>query len=141
MKLDPQNAQARQVQDEAAAALKAIDDAVAAVGSATAADDRERLADAAFALMTLAPAHPEGERAATAAGPLFRPRAEAARRLAQDARRAAEQAGSGQTTAFLEAAQAQQKGEQALTAGQVVPAARSFLQARAGFERARRARS
>jgi serine/threonine protein kinase len=141
LKLDPQNAPARQVLDEAAAALKAIDDAVSSVASATAANDRERLAETAFALMTLVPDHPEGDRAATAAGPLFRPRADAARRLAQEARRAAEQAGSGQTTAFLAAAQAQQKGEQALSAGQAVPAARSFLQARAGFERARRTRS
>ena len=98
------------------------------------------MAGAAFDLMTLAPAHPEAERAATDAGPAFRPRAEAARRLEQEARRAAEQAGAGQTAAFAEAAQLEQKGEQALKAGQTVAAARQFLEARLGFERARRAR-
>jgi len=140
LKLDPQSAGARQVLEEASAALKAIDGAVAAVRSATAAGDRERLAGAAFDLMTLAPAHPEAERAAAGAGPLFRPRAEAARRLEQEARRAAEQAGSGHTAAFAEASQLEQKGEQALQAGQAVQAARQFLEARFGFERARRNR-
>ena len=139
LKLDPQNAGARQVLEEASAALKAIDDAVAAVRSATAAGDRERMAGAAFDLMALAPAHPEAERAAAGAGPVFRPRAEAARRLEQEARRAAEQADSGQTAAFAEATQLEQRGEQALKAGQSVQAARQFLEARLAFERARRA--
>ena len=137
--LDPQNAGARRVLEEASAALKAIDDAAAAVHSATAAADRERVAGAAFDLMTLAPAHPEAERAATAAGPLFRHRAEAAQRLEREARRAAEQAGSEQTAAFTEAALLEQKGEQALRSGQTVAAARHFLEARLGFDRARRA--
>ena len=140
LKLDPQNAGARQVLEEAGAALKAIDDAVAAVRSATAAGDRERVAGAAFDLMKLDPAHPEAERAAAAAGAAFRPRAEEARRLEQEARRAAEQAGSEQTAAFAEAARLEQKGEQALRSGQTVAAARRFLEARLGFERARRDR-
>jgi len=140
LKLDPQNAGARQVVEEAGAALKAIDDAVAAIQSATATGDRERVASAAFDLMVLAPAHSEAERAAAAAGPLFRPRAEAARRLEQEARRAAEQAGSEQTAAFAEAVLLEQKGELALQAGQTVAAARRFLEARLGFNRARRTR-
>ena len=140
LKLDPQNAGARQVLEEAGAALKSIDDGVAAIQSATAAGDRERVASAAFDLMTLAPAHPEAERAANAAGLLFRTRADAARRLEQEARRAAEQAGAGQTAAFAEAALLEQKGEQALQSGQTVAAARRFLEARLGFNRARRPR-
>jgi eukaryotic-like serine/threonine-protein kinase len=140
LKLDPQNAGARQVLEQAGAALKAIDDAVAAVHEATAANDRERVAGAAFDLMTLAPAHPEAGRAAAAAGLLFRPRAETARRLGQEARRTAEEAGSGQTAAFAEAARLEQMGEQALQSGQTVAAARHFLEARLGFERARRDR-
>jgi len=98
------------------------------------------VASAAFDLMVLAPAHSEAERAAAAAGPLFRPRAEAARRLEQEARRAAEQAGSEQTAAFAEAVLLEQKGELALQSGQTVAAARRFLEARLGFNRARRTR-
>jgi serine/threonine protein kinase len=138
--LDPNDAGAQQVLEEARAAQKAIDDAVGAVRSATAAADREQMAGAAFDLMKLAPTHPEAERAAAAAGPLFRPRAEAAQRLEQEARRAAEQAGSSQAAAFAEATQLEQKGEKALSAGQAVAAAQRFLEARLGFERARRTR-
>jgi tRNA A-37 threonylcarbamoyl transferase component Bud32/tetratricopeptide (TPR) repeat protein len=140
LSLDPQSAAARQVLEEARAALKAIDDAAAAVRSATASNDRERMAAAAFDLMTLAPTHPDAEQAAAAAGPIFRPRAEEARRLEQEARRSAEQKGSGQTAAFAQAAQLEQRGEQSLRAGQPVAAAQRFLEARRDFERAARPR-
>jgi serine/threonine-protein kinase len=140
LKLDPQNAGARQVLQEAGIALKAIDDAVAAVRSAIAAGDREGVAGAAFALMELDPAHPEAERAATSVAPAFRPRAEQARRLAQEARREAERAGSEGTAAFSEAVLLDQKGGRALQSGQPVAAARHFLEARRAFERAGRAR-
>jgi tRNA A-37 threonylcarbamoyl transferase component Bud32/tetratricopeptide (TPR) repeat protein len=140
LELDPQNAGAREVLDRANAAMKAVDAAVAAVQAATAANDRERMAGAALDLMTLVPAHPEAARAAAAAGPLFRPRADTARRLEQDARRAAERAGSGRTPAFAEAVDSEQKGEQALQAGQPVAAAQRFSEARLAFERAVKAR-
>ena len=139
LKLDPQNPEARQVVEEAGAALKAIDDAVAAVQSATAAATASGW-PARPEPHGARPGAPGGGAAAAAAGPLFRPRAEAARRLEQEARRAAEQAGSGQTTAFAEAVLLEQKGEQALQSGQTVAAARRFLEARLDFDRARRTR-
>jgi serine/threonine-protein kinase len=139
LKLDPQNAVAQQVLREAGVALKAIDDAVAAVRSAVASGDRGSVAGSAFDLMKLDPAHPEAERAATAVAAAFRPRAEEARRLAQEARRAAERAGAGRTAAFAEAARLDQKAAQELQSGQVVAAARHFLEARLGYEQARQA--
>jgi hypothetical protein len=140
LKLDPQSAGAREVLLEAGAAVKAIDDALAAVRSATTAADRGRLAGAAFDLMKLDPGHPEAERAATAAAAAFRPLADEARRLAQEARREAAEAGADRTAAFAEAALLDQKGERALQSGDPAAAARHFLEARLGFERARRAR-
>jgi serine/threonine-protein kinase len=140
LRLDPQNAPAREVMEEAGVALKAIDEAVAALRSAVSAGDRERLAGAAFDLMKLDPAHAEAERAATAAAPAFRPRAEEARRLAQMARREAETAGSDGTAAFAAAVALDQKGAQAMQSGQAVSAARHFLAARLAFDRARRSR-
>jgi hypothetical protein len=137
LKLDPRNAAARQVLDEAAATLKRIDEALTAVRSSG--GDRERLAGAALELMTLDPGHPEAENAATAAGSSFRPKAEEARRLEQQARRAAEQAGADGAPAFAEGADLERQGEQALAAGQSVVAARRFLEARGRFERARHA--
>ncbi len=140
LKLDPQNAEARSVLDLALAGSKAIDDAVAAVRTATTTGDRERLAGAAFDLMKLEPSHPDAEPAAASAGPAFRPRADEARRLEQEARREAEQAGADRTPAFAEGIDLERKGEQALQAGQAVTAARRFLEARMGFDRARRTR-
>ena len=114
LKLDPQNAGARRVLDEAGAALEGDRRRRRRGPVGPAADDRERLAGAAFDLMTLDPGHPEAERAATAAGRAFRPRAEGARRLEQEARRAAEEAGAERTAAFAEGADLEQKGDQAL---------------------------
>jgi hypothetical protein len=140
LKLDPQDSGAQEVVREAQDALKAIDDAAAALRSASGGGDAERLAGAAFDLMKLDPAHPEAEKAATTAGPAFRTRVDEARRLEQEARRAAERNGAGGAAAFANAAELEKKAEQALQAGQPVTAARRFLEARRGFERARRAR-
>jgi hypothetical protein len=135
LKLDPQNARARQVLDEAAATLRKVDEAVGAIREAG--TDREGLARAALALMLLDPGHPEAERAAATAGTAFRARADEARRLEQQARRAAEQAGAAQHPAFGEGLELERQADQALTSGYAVTAARRFLEARIRFERAR----
>ncbi len=137
LKIDPQNAAARQLLDEAAVTLGRIDEALGAVRAAGA--DRERLAQAALDLMALDPGHPEAEKAASAAGSAFRPRADEARRLAQQARKAAEEKGAERTPAFSEGADLVRQGDQALASGQNATAARRFLEARRQFERARRA--
>ena len=138
LKLDPQNAAARQIADEAGAALKAVEKAASALRDAVASGQRERVAAAAFELMKLDPANEEAQKAAAGAGAAFRPRADEARRLAQDARREAEGAGAGGTAAFAAAAGRDEKGAQALGAGQAVAAAREFLAARVAYERSRR---
>jgi tetratricopeptide (TPR) repeat protein len=136
LKLDPQNVPARKVLDEAEATLRRIDAAVGAVREAG--TERDRLARAALDLMTLDPGHPEAEKAATAAGSAFRPRADEARRLEQQARRAAEEAGAGQLSSFDEGVALERQGDQALASGYAVTAARRFLEARNRFERAQR---
>ncbi len=138
LRLDPQNAAARQIADEAGLAQKAIDQAGAALREAVATGKSDRVAAAAFDLMKLDPANAEAEKAATAAGAAFRPRAEEARRLAQDARREAESAGSSGTAAFAAGAGLDEKAGEALKSGQAVAAARQFLAARLAFERARK---
>jgi len=140
LRLDPRNAAALQIVQEAGAAQKAIDDAVAALRKAVTIGERERVAGAAFDLMKLDPENGEAEKAAAAAGPAFRPRAEEARRLVQDARREADSAGSSGSAAFATAIGLDDKGGQALRSGQPVAAARQFLAARLAFERARRGR-
>ena len=138
LRLDPRNAAAKRILADANASLKQVDDAVAEVRAAG--EDRERLAAAAIRLMRLDPGHPDAERAATAAGNRFRPSAEEARRLAEQAFRSAEQKGAAQLPVFAEGADLRRQGEQALAAGQPVLAARRFLEARRLFERAERAR-
>jgi len=137
LKLDPANAAARQVLDQAADRLKQIDVAVGAVRAAD--GDRTRLADTAFGLMVLDPGHPEAEKAAAAARSAFRPKVDEARRLDQEARQAARQAGADGAPLFAEAIDLERQGDQALASGYVVIAARRFLEARNRFERARRA--
>jgi len=136
LKLDPQNAGARQVFDEASASLKRIAEAVTALREAE--GDPERLAGAAFELMKLDPGHPEAERAASAAGSAFRPRVDEARRLEQGERRAAEQRDAGRRPAFAEGLNREAAANKALQQGQAPAAARAFLEARRLFARARR---
>jgi serine/threonine protein kinase len=140
LRLEPQNAAARQIADEAGVALKAVGEAASALREAVASGQRERVAGAAFELMKLDPANGEAEKAATAAGAAFRPRAGEARRLAQDARREAEGAGSQGTAAFATGVGLDEKGALALNAGQAVAAARQFLAARLAYERAGKGR-
>ncbi len=138
LKLDPVNQEARRVLSQAGAALKRLDDALAALRAASAAGGPERLASAALDVMKLDPANPDAEKAATAAGPAFRSRVEEARRLAQQAREAAGGAGAERSPAYGEAASQQARGDQAAQAGRAALAARSYLEAVRGFERAGR---
>jgi len=140
LRLDPRNAAARQIVEEAGLAQKATDQAVSALRAAVAGGRRERVAGAAFDLMKLDPENAEAEKAASAAGPAFGPRAEEASRLAQDARREAESAGSSDTPAFAAGVGLEGKAGQALKSGQTVAATRQFLAARLAFERSRKAR-
>jgi serine/threonine-protein kinase len=140
LRLDPGNAEARQIREEAVSARRAIDGAVAALREAESSGDRERIAAAAFALMSLEPANGDAAKGAASAGPAFRDRAEEARRLAQDARRAAEGAGANGSAAFATGVGLAERATQALRSGQPVEAAGQFLAARVAFDRARRAR-
>jgi tetratricopeptide (TPR) repeat protein len=135
LKLDPESAAAREVFDAATQALKKVDAAVASIQAAG--GDRERLAAAAFELMTIDPGHPEAEKAAAAAGPPFRSRAEQARGLARQERQKAGQAGADRSSQFARGLDLERQGERALEAGQLATAARRFVEARGCFERAR----
>jgi len=133
LKLDPAHAEARAVADEAAAGLARIQTALAALRQA---GSGAGSAAAAFELMKVDPGSPDAEAAATGAGAAFLPRAEDARRLAEQARAAATAAGAARATAFADGVALQRQGEQSLRAGQSVAAAQRFLEARARFERA-----
>ena len=88
--------------------------------------------------MKVDPRSLDAEAAATGAGAAFLPRAEEARRLAEEARAAASAGGASRATAFADGVALQRQGEQSFRAGQAVAAAQRFLEARARFERASR---
>jgi serine/threonine-protein kinase len=135
LEMDPENAPARQVLDEAKALRERLEQALVALRAA--APDPARVSDAALAVMALEPASAEAEKAARGAGAPFRARAEQARRMMAEARQAAEQGGHGAEAAFAEATALASQGERAL-ASDPVAAARRFLEARARFTHAAR---
>ncbi len=140
LKLDPANAEARAVLDEASERARLADAARTALQKAQSGrGDVAAIVAAAFELMKVAPADGEAEKAARESGDLFRSRAEASRRLAAEARTAAESAGATTLPIFSDAGGLQEQGERALQAEKPVNAARHFLEARIRFERAKRA--
>lgn len=137
LKLDPVNAEAKAVLDEATERLRLSEDAVRALRQA-----QSRGGDAlaaAFELLKLDPANADALKAVSSAGSAFRPRAEEAGRLAAEAEAAAERAGASKDSGFAAARTLVDQGRQALESGQLVNAARRFLEARLRFDRAARA--
>jgi serine/threonine-protein kinase len=138
LKLDPQSQPAREVLDAANKALKQVDVALGAVQAAG--TDKEKLATAAYELMSVDPGRPEAARAANAAGSAFRGRVDEARNVARQERQKAEQAGADRSSAFAQGADLEKQGDRALESGQLATAARRFLEARGRFAEASAAR-
>ncbi len=136
LKLDETHADAKAVLDEAADRLKRAEGAALALREAQAAGGD--VAAAAFELLKTDPASADAEKAAQASGAAFRPRAEEARRDTAQARTAAEAAGAASLPGFADANALERQGQQAFESGQLVGAARRFLEARIRFERAER---
>jgi serine/threonine protein kinase len=138
LKLDPKNAPAKKIQDEAQALLKDLDAAAEEARAALKARDTDKASQAFWKLLTIDPNHAAAEELA---GPLdrqFRAQAEEAQRLMSQSRGAAEKVKAGTLEPFSEAATAARAGEALLAKRQFAQAARKFLDARDGFERARR---
>jgi serine/threonine-protein kinase len=138
LKLDPKNAPAKKILDEAQALLKDLDAAAEEARAALKAKDTDKASQAFWKLLTIDPNHPAAEELA---GPLdrqFRAQAEEAQRLMSQSRGAAEKVKAGTLEPFSEAATAARAGDALLAKRQFAQAARKFLDARDGFERARR---
>jgi len=133
LKLDPKNVQARQVMEGAQRILKVLEQAVEEARSATADGDAEKARTALWSVIRLDPDNTAVDEVASRNEPLFRPRAEEARRLALEARAAAEKArvAAPEGTTLLGEAEAAFKG------GRYVAAARRFVKAQGAFDRAR----
>ena len=137
LKLDPQSADAKQVFEHARDALKQLDDAAAEAKSALGAGDLDKAAEALWRVLSANPGHSS---VVDLAGPLdgsFRVRAEEARRLMVEARSGADRVKAGALEAFSLAAGQAKDGEALFAKGAFAQAARRFLEARDGFDRAR----
>ncbi|HXB55352.1 MAG TPA: protein kinase [Vicinamibacteria bacterium] len=138
LKLDPKNAPAQKILDEAQALLKDLEAAAQEARAGLKAGNTDKASQAFWNLLTIDPNHAAVEELA---GPLdrqFRAQAEEAQHLMSQARGAAERVKAGSLEPFSEAATAARAGEGFLAKRQFAQAARKFLDARDGFERARR---
>ena len=134
LKLDPQSKDANEVLEAANKGLQQVETALAAVQAAG--NDKEKLAAAAYELMSVDPGRPEAARAANAAGASFRGRVDDARGAARQQRQKAEQGGADRSSAFVQGADLEKQGDRASESGQLATAARRYLEARNKFAEA-----
>ena len=138
LRSDPQNEAAKEIVRQANAAQAGIEEAVARVRVRLGSGDSEGAADALSQLLTLDPRHPEAASFAGKLNQVFKGRAQEAQRSMQRARSDAERARAGGTSEFAQAAALGRAGELAFRGGEYASAAKQFMEAREGFERARR---
>jgi serine/threonine-protein kinase len=134
LKLDPANAEAKDIVTRAGAIAAEGDAAAAAARNAGAAG----AAQALWRLMSVDPGHAAVDEIAPKHEASFKARADEARRLAGTARAAADQSGASATDAFREGSTFVRDGDTAYTSGRFATAARKLLQARERFDRAAR---
>jgi len=137
LKLDPQSADAKQVFEQARGALKQLDDAAAEAKSALGAGDLDKAGEGLWRVLSANPSHSSVDELMSPLDGTFRGRAEEARRLMVEARSGAERAKAGAFEGFALAAGQAKDGEALFAKGAFARAARGFLEARDGFDRAR----
>jgi tetratricopeptide (TPR) repeat protein len=138
VKLDPGNAEAKDIVSRARGIVDEADRTATAARAAAAAGDKAGAAQGLWQLLVADPGHPAVDELAPAHEATFRPRADEARRLLADARSAAEKASATNLDPFREATALARDGDASYKAGRFATAARQMLQARDRFERAAR---
>jgi serine/threonine protein kinase len=138
LELDPRNAAAEEVLRQAREVLDKVDAAATEARAAKKAGDAAREATAAWTLMQLDASHAAVTELAPELGASFRGRAEEARRMMEEARKAATDALASRLPSFEDGTSLAQQGDKAFRAGQFGLAAQRFLQARDHYQRAQR---
>ena len=138
VKLDPGNAEAKDIVARARKVVDEADAAAAAARAATASGDTAGAARQMWRLLVADPGHAAVDELQPAHEAGFKARADEARGLMGEARAAAEKAGAASLDPFREATVIGRDGEAAYKAGRFATAARKLLQARDRFERAAR---
>ncbi|HEY6552533.1 MAG TPA: protein kinase, partial [Vicinamibacteria bacterium] len=139
LKLDGRNAAARKLRGQAAAKKEEVE---AAASEAQAAADRgetENASNALDRLLELDPRHPAAEALSERLNSAFKTRAEEAGQLMARSRSDAAAAKGERSEAFAKAESAAKDAGTQLQQGDFAEATRGFLEARDGYDRARRA--
>jgi serine/threonine-protein kinase len=136
LKLDPDSAEARSIQERVNEVLESIAAAAERARAAAEGGDVATRNDALWDLMQLDASNELVAEMAPDLGEAFRPRAEEARRLMTEARRLAEEARANRLPEFSGAERLGRDGERAFRDRDYGTAARCFLDARSRFARA-----
>jgi eukaryotic-like serine/threonine-protein kinase len=139
LKLDPRNADAHRLGDKAREALAELDATAERARAALKAGDYAAAAQGLEKLLSLDPNHPATTELSAQLNRHFRSQADGARQAARSAQSAAEQAHARGLGDYSTSATLSREGETAFGHGEYAVAARKWLDARDGFERARRA--
>ena len=138
LKLDPQNADAKQILDKVSALLKEVEDAATQARAAVQEGDTATASRALARVLAIDPNHPVAGELSAKLNRYFRGQAEDARKELEEARVTAERAKAGALPPFAQAAAAAREAERLFTGAQFAVATRKFLEGRDGFARALR---
>jgi hypothetical protein len=139
LKLDPQNGQARKIRGQASSLREEVAAAAAEAQQAADAGDDEKASLALARLLELDPSHPAAGALSERLNSTFKARAEDAGRSMARSRTDAEAARAQKSETFSRALATARDAEARLQKGDFAEATRGFLEARDGFDRARRA--
>ncbi len=138
LKLEPQNAEAKQILDKVSALLKEVDEAASQARAAVQEGDTATASRALARVLAIDPNHPVAGELSAKLNRYFRGQAEEARKKLEEARLAAERGKAGTLAPFAEAAAAAREAERLFTGAEFAVATRKFLEGRDGFARALR---
>jgi tetratricopeptide (TPR) repeat protein len=133
LKLDPGNAEAKQIFANARKVLDAVAQAEAQTLAASAGGDTAKISEAFWALIQLSPNSSVAADLTPKLDAGFKAHARDAQKLMGDSRQAAQKAGLGTTDRFLDGEARAKGAEDALKSGNFATAARRFLEARDRF--------
>jgi len=138
LRLDADSSEARQVISEAEAQLAALEQHAAAARAAYQRGDTEAASRALGQVLAIDPRHPAATELTAALNQHFRRQAEEARRAVEQARNAAARADASTQEAFGYAERMRAEADALFGKDEFAVATQRLLQARDGFERARR---
>jgi hypothetical protein len=139
LKIAPANADARRVMEQAKAQVDAIEAEANEARASLEKGDTEKATQALSRLLVLDPRHPAAVELSARLNSSFQTEAEDAKKSMADSRSLAEKTKASSSEAFSQAGGLARDAEALLAKGEFASATRGFLDARDGFDRARRA--